>query len=76
MQFSDGSTEHLTLERTGKIQSFAIKPRTVTSLTLCNLKKHEDTSLYTALTQLEAWGTEAASAKDKISSTYPGNARK
>lgn len=61
VRFSDGSTEHLTLERTGKIQSFAIKPRTVTSLTLCNLKKHEDTSLYTALTQLEAWGTDAAS---------------
>ena len=59
VHFSDGSIEHLTLHKSALPQVFPIKPRTITQLTLCDLKKHEDTSLYTALTQLEVWGTEA-----------------
>lgn len=60
--FSDGSSEHLKLEKSGAVQAFPIRPRTVTSVTLRSLKKHEDTALYTALTQIEAWGREAADA--------------
>ena len=59
MRFSDGSSETLALEKTALPQVFPIAPRTVTGLTLCDLKKHGDASLYTALTQIEAWGTEA-----------------
>lgn len=60
VRFSDGSTEVLTLKKTGEPQSFAITPRTVTGLTLCELKKADDPSPFPALTQIEAWGTEAA----------------
>ena len=63
VRFSDGSSETLALEKTALPQVFSIAPRTVTSLTLCDLKKHEDASLYTALTQIEAWGTEAETGK-------------
>ena len=63
VRFSDGSSETLALEKTALPQVFPIVPRTVTSLTLCDLKKHEDASLYTALTQIEAWGTEAETGK-------------
>lgn len=59
LRFSDGSTELLKMEKSALPQVFPIQPRTVTSLTLCELKKHEDASLYTALTQIETWGTEA-----------------
>lgn len=59
IRFSDKSTEHLTFEKTSKTQVFPIQVHMVTNLTLCNLKKHEDSSLYTALTQIEVWGTEA-----------------
>lgn len=59
VRFSDGSSETFALEKTALPQAFSITPRTVTSLTLCDLKKHEDASLYTALTQIEVWGTEA-----------------
>lgn len=59
VQFSDGSSEELSMKKSAAPQAFPITPRTVTSLTLCKLKKHEDASLYTALTQLEAWGVEA-----------------
>lgn len=63
VRFSDGSSEDLTLVQSADPQVFPITPRTVTSLTLCDLKKHEDSSLYTALTQIEAWGTEAEKQK-------------
>ena len=59
VRFSDGITEHFTFKKTDKAQIFPITPHTVTGLTLCNLEKHEDASLYTALTQIEVWGTEA-----------------
>ncbi len=59
VRFSDGSGEEFTLEQSARPQVFKIEPRTVTGLTLCELQKHQDQSLYTALTQLEAWGTES-----------------
>lgn len=59
VRFSDGSTELLKMKKSALPQVFSIAPRTVTNLTLCELKKHEDASLYTALTQIEAWGIEA-----------------
>lgn len=58
VRFSDGSTEVLNLEKTAAPQIFAISPRTVTSLMLCELKKADDPSPFPALTQIEAWGTE------------------
>lgn len=57
--FSDGSCETLTLKKTAKPQKFPITPRTVTSLVLRDLKKAEDESKFTALTQVEAWGVDA-----------------
>lgn len=59
VRFSDGSTEVLNLEKTAVPQTFAISPRTVTSLVLCELKKADDPSPFPALTQIEAWGVEA-----------------
>lgn len=60
VRFSDGSSETLEMKKSALPQIFSITPRTVTSLTLRELKKHEDASLYTALTQIEAWGVEAS----------------
>lgn len=57
--FDDGSREVLSLTRTAAPQIFAVAPRTVTSLTLCELKKAGDPSPFPALTQIEVWGTEA-----------------
>lgn len=59
VRFSDGSAEVLDLQKTGEPQSFAITPRTVTSLVLCELKKADDPSPFPALTQIEAWGIPA-----------------
>ena len=61
VNFSDGSREILDLQKTRAPQRFAIAPRTVTSLTLCELIQADDPSPFPALTQIEAWGTEAAS---------------
>lgn len=58
VQFSDGSQEVLTLERTGKPQSFPVASRTIEWLELRELQKAEDTSEFPALTQLEVFGTE------------------
>lgn len=57
--FDDGSREVLELAKTAEPQIFAVKPRTVTSLKLFELKKADDVSPFPALTQLEAWGTNA-----------------
>ena len=57
--FDDGSREVLQLTKTAAPQTFAITPRTAISLKLFELKKAEDPSPFPALTQLEAWGTEA-----------------
>lgn len=59
VQFDDGSTEVLDLARTAEPQAFAIAPRTVAGLRLCQLKKADDPSPFPALTQIEVWGTEA-----------------
>lgn len=60
--FSDGSREVLALEKSAAPQAFPIAPRTVSSLTLCELIKADDPSPFPALTQIEAWGTEAPQA--------------
>ena len=58
VRFSDGSSEVLELKKDLAPQSFAIAPRTVTALTLCELIQAEDPSPFPALTQIEAWGVE------------------
>lgn len=60
VEFSDGSTETLHFVKTGAPQRFPIAPRTVTRLVLRDLVKADDPSPFPALTQFEAWGTEAA----------------
>lgn len=58
-RFSDGSEETLHFVKSGLPQHFAIAPRTVESVAICNMKKDEtDPSPFPALTQLEVWGTE------------------
>ena len=59
VEFDDGSREVLDLQKTAASQTFAIEPRTVKSLKLFELKKADDPSPFPALTQIEAWGTEA-----------------
>lgn len=58
VDFSDGSSEILHLEKTPMPQSIFISPRTVTRLSLHSLIKAEDPSPFPALTQFEAWGKE------------------
>ena len=60
VRFGDGSEEVLSLRREGGTQRFPIAPRVVTELTLCELRKADDPSPFPALTQIEAWGREAA----------------
>jgi hypothetical protein len=50
----------LELKKESHPQAFDIKARTVEWLTLRHLKKADDPSPFPALTQFEAWGTEAA----------------
>lgn len=57
--FSDGSEETLHLTKTADPQPFALAPRTVEWLVLKNLIMAEGESPFPALTQFEAWGTEA-----------------
>lgn len=58
--FSDGSEFSPAFVKTGAPQSFAIAPRTVRWLKIGKLLKDEtDPSPFPALTQIEAWGTEA-----------------
>lgn len=59
VRFGDGSREILRLRKTANPQCFPIQPRIVDRLELCELIKAEDESPFPALTQLEAWGTEA-----------------
>ena len=59
VEFDDGSREVLDLQKTAAPQIFSIESRTVKSLKLFELKKADDPSPFPALTQIEAWGTEA-----------------
>ena len=64
VRFSDGTMENLSLQMTARPQRFPISPRTVTSLTLCDLQKNDDPSPFIALTQIEAWGMDASTQKE------------
>lgn len=57
--FSDGSAETLSLVKTAQPQVFPIQPRTVEWLSLGELVQAEGPSPFPALSQFEAWGTEA-----------------
>lgn len=57
--FSDGSVETLSLVKTAQPQVFPIRSRTVEWLSLGDLIQAEGPSPFPALTQFEAWGTEA-----------------
>ena len=57
--FSDGSVEMLDMVKTAKPQVFKIAPRTVEWLKLGELIQAEGPSPFPALSQFEAWGTEA-----------------
>lgn len=57
--FSDGSYEILELKKTGISQNFQIAARSAEWLELKDLIKAGDASPFPALTQIEAWGTEA-----------------
>lgn len=59
ISFSDGSTITVNLQKNGSAQMFTFEPKTVTGLVLCHLIKAEDDSPFPALTQIEAYGTEA-----------------
>lgn len=63
VRFDDGSAETLALQKQSAPQAFAIKPRTVAKLTLCELKKADDESPFPALTQIEVFGRESDTPK-------------
>lgn len=54
--FSDGSREHISLDRTAAPQRFELSPRVIQWLELGDLQKADDPSPFPALTQLEVWG--------------------
>ena len=59
INFDDGSSETLKLEKSEKPQCFLIKERKIKSLVLEKLIKAEGESPFPALTQIEVWGVEA-----------------
>lgn len=60
VEFSDGSSEVCSLTNSRAPQAFPLAaPKTVSWLVLKDLKQAEGPSPFPALTQLEAWGTEA-----------------
>lgn len=61
VEFSDGSSETLSLVQTAETQFFPITPRAVTSAVLKNLIQAKGLSPFPALTQIEFFGTEARS---------------
>lgn len=61
LDFDDGSSETFPLAKTGETQVFPISPRTIVSATLQDLIMAEGISPFPALTQIELYGTEAAS---------------
>lgn len=60
LKFSDGTRETVSLKKTAQRQHIAVVKKAITSITMCEMKKDEnDPSPFPALTQIEAWGTEA-----------------
>ena len=58
IRFSDGSSFEPKFQKSGLPQAFPIERRTVSWLSMSNLKKDEtDSSPFPALVQLECWGT-------------------
>lgn len=62
LTFSDGETVTLPLAKTGAGQSFALAPREVEWVRLHSLVKADDPSPFPALTQIELWGRDVATA--------------
>lgn len=58
MEFSDGSKLDTPLVKSAKPQSVTFEPKRVHSFVLKDLIQAEGTSLFPALTQIEAFGTE------------------
>jgi hypothetical protein len=56
LQFSDGSSEELTLEKTKESQVFTFSPRTIEWAKLTRLIKSEEESPFPALTQWAVYG--------------------
>lgn len=56
VEFSDGSSEVVSLQKSTQPQAFAMEKASITWLALKNLIKHQDDSPFPALTQIEAWG--------------------
>lgn len=59
LTFSDGSIEHINLQKTGKGQYFKIAPRNVEWIKLSNLIMSDEPSEFPALSQIEVYGVEA-----------------
>lgn len=57
--FSDGSKEHICMQKTGRRQSFEVTPRNITWVKLENLIMSDELSEFPALSQIEIYGVEA-----------------
>lgn len=58
LTFSDGSVEHINLQKTGNGQCFKITPRNVEWVKLSNLIMSDEPSEFPALSQIEVYGVE------------------
>lgn len=56
IDFSDGSSETFSLEKSSHAHLLTFKARKITSLTLCRLIKADDPSPFPALTQIQVYG--------------------
>lgn len=56
LEFSDGSDEHINLQKTGKSQCFKFAKRKVSWIKLCNLIMSDEPSEFPALSQIEVYG--------------------
>ena len=62
IDFSDGSSETFSLEKSTRAHSLTFSAREITSLTFCRLIKADDPSPFPALSQIEVYGTVAGKA--------------
>ncbi len=62
-EFSDGSQFDANLQRKEGPQEIPVKPRVIRWLDMCNMIKSKEPSPFPALTQIEVYGTEAATGK-------------